>query len=156
MQMKMIHMKVHLLGTWNHRSNIVDAPSLNCSNVVGGSGNGIGGGGWYSLGGNTCGNWQGVSERIAGIGNRSHSSNWSWCRFFMNIRYSSWSFSLIFCYIGFSFNLHMLIRFSSNFFMNIRLSSNFLMDIRKSLWNHLFFLRSWSTNSKGNKAQSQK
>merc|ERR1719443_1226391 len=132
MQMKMIHMKVHLLGTWNHRSNIVDAPSLNCSNVVGGSGNGIGGGGWYSLGGNTCGNWQGVGERIAGIGNRSHSSNWSWCRFFMNIG------------------------FSCNFFMNIRLSSNFLMDIRKSLWNHLFFLRSWSTNSKGNKPESQK
>merc|ERR1719282_2189655 len=135
-------MKVHLLGTWNHRSNIVDASSLNSSNVVSGSGNGIGGGGWYSLGGNTCGNWQGVSERIASIGNRSHSSNCSWCRFFMNIR--------------FSFNLHMLIGFSSNFFMNIRLSSNFFMDIRKSLWNHFIFLRSWSTNSKGNKAQSQK
>merc|ERR1719282_2086322 len=159
-------MKVHLLGTWNHRSNIVDASSLNSSNVVSGSGNGIGGGGWYSLGGNTCGNWQGVSERIASIGNRSHSSNWSWCRFFMNIGFScnffmniwksSWSFSLIFCYIRFSFNLHMLIRFSSNFFMNIRLSSNFFMDIRKSLWNHFIFLRSWSTNSKGNKAQSQK
>merc|ERR1719443_492053 len=122
MQMKMIHMKVHLLGTWNHRSNIVDAPSLNSSNVVSGSSNGIGGGGRYSLGGNTCGNWQGVGERIASIGNRSHSSNWSWCRFFMNIG------------------------FSSNFFMNIW----------KSLWNHLFFLRGWGTNSKGNKAQSQK
>merc|ERR1719282_794667 len=110
------------MGTWNHRSNIVDASSLNSSNVVSWSSNGVGGGGRYCLGGNTCGNWQGISERIASIGNWGNSSNWSWCRFFMNIR----------------------------------LSSNFLMDIRKSLWNHLFFLRSWSTNSKGNKAQSQK
>merc|ERR1711862_349298 len=152
---------------WAHgtRSNIVDASSFNSSNVVSGSGNGIGGGGRHCLGSKTCCNWQGVGEKIASIGNRSHSSNWSWCRFFMNIRFSSnffmniwkssWSFSLLFCYIRFSFNLHMLIRFSSNFFMNIRLSSNFLMDIRKSLWNHFFFLRSWSSNSKGNKAQSQ-
>merc|ERR1719516_238783 len=133
--------KVILLSTWDDRSNIVDASSLDSCHIVWSS-NGIS----LRSSGNTV-NCRGgdcrktVGERVCSICDCSSG-------FLVNV----WLGFNIFMNISFSFNVMALngffmdISFSSNFFMYIWLGSNFFMNICLSSYImslHRFIMDMW-------------